>query len=46
MKVTLETISVDRKPEELLDRYVKLVKVSSKMSIVTFWKTQRLSVAV
>ena len=46
LKVTLEVIIVDHKPEELLDRYVKLVKVSSKMSIVTFWKTQRLFVAV
>ena len=32
MKVTLEAISVDNKPEELLDRCVKLVKVSSKMN--------------
>lgn len=46
MKVTLEAISVDHKPEELLDRYVKLVKVSSKMSIVTYWKRQRLSLDV
>lgn len=43
LKVTLEAISVDNKTEELLDRCVKLVKVSSKMSIVTFWKRQRLS---
>lgn len=47
LKVTLEAISVDNKPEELLDRSVKLVKVSSKMSIfVTFWKRQRLSLGV
>lgn len=32
LKVTLEAISVDNKPEELLDRCVKLVKVSSKMN--------------
>lgn len=32
LKVTLEAISVDHKPEELLDRCVKLVKVSSKMN--------------
>ena len=46
LKVTVEAISVDNKPEELLDRCVKLVKVSSKMRIVTFWKRQRLSLAV